>query len=468
MSNQFDFAGFRKRFFLNVFTIGFCIIFFPFTTLASTTEFIEADSSAVTDSTTNLRGVEREERYAGDILRSALSGVLFVPREVISKVLYSTGRGAYFATDPRVVEKVEEFLYFYDKRLGWHPVLDLDSEFKPEYGAALFYRNSTIATVITGKYSSSRKWKGKAQATLFGSQDDFLWIGSLTGELSEDDDFVFYSIGADPQNDPRSHFIPNTDQESAIYFQRREKLQLILGIRADSPLEFFFTSFYQQRQVNSLSSGVDRFELVFDNQLPGGNPVKKWRSIYTEIAGRYDTRKYNRTMLKGVSIEGYIGYSGGVNTDNRFLRSGFDLAAYLPVLKRNRLIVPRLVFNMVENLNTTDPILFFDYPRHTSFRGVSSRKLLRQDNLSSVPSLEYRWPLTTNLTGFMFSDALVVSRTLNDIDIANAPWAVGFGIKLHTSHSDRGQLHVAYGSEGYKIALSFGSGGNKNHPSEWR
>jgi len=429
---------------------------------------VGTDSIAVADSTTNLRGIEREERYASDVWRTGLNATLYLPRIAVSALLYSTGRGTYVATDPRVIELVEEFLYFYEKQLGWHPVLNLDSDFKPEYGLKAFYHHARFGTDFKGKYSNKKKWKTNAQLTLRGTGSNVQWKATLTGQRTEDDDFLFYGIGSEPRGDARSGFLVGANSDNATYFQRRDKLQFIFGVCADTPWEFFLTSFYQQREVSNIS-GDDQFNDVFDiAKLPGGESGKDWRSIYSEIELRLDTRKNQTKSLRGVSLETHLGYSGGIGNDKRFMRSGFDMAAYYPILKRNRLVIPRIVFNMVENLNTDESIPYFDYPRHPTFRGASSRKLLRQDNLSFVPSLEYRWPLSHKFSGFLFSDALVVSKTLSELSTNNAPYAFGIGMKMHGGQSESGRLEVAYGSQGLRIILHFGSVSHKNARSEWR
>ncbi|MFQ5752472.1 MAG: hypothetical protein ACE5HI_10785, partial [bacterium] len=196
---------------------------------------------------------------------------------------------------------------------------------------------------------------------------------------------------------------------------------------------------------------------------------KKGQQIYNEIAARYDTRKYRGQISPGVRVEGYAGLSIGVASDDRrFSRTGVDAALYIPVIKQTRLIVPRVIFDLVDNLNDAVPISFAEYPRQLAFRGISSTNLLRSDKISLLSSLEYQWPLTYNLGGHLFVDNLVVSDSFDNLTLANTPYAYGFGIDLHGADSELARFTISNGSEGLRFFLTVGLSNHTSDRTKWQ
>jgi hypothetical protein len=390
--------------------------------------------------------------------------VFFIPRETVNGLLYATGRGLQFATDPDVVETVESILYFHKYKAGWHPLFNIDGDWNLEIGAKVFYRDDHFASSIRGKYIKPKHWKAGAKLGLRNKNTAMPWEIEVSGEVMERDDREYYGIGHHPATDPRSYFLPDAEDESGEYFQRLKRLQLIAGIETHSPWTLRW--YIQERFIRSLEKEKGDIDRVFDiTQLAGaGDEIIL---AYSEISVGFDSRDAEAKVPAGVKTEGYVGYSRGIDNDIRFLRSGFDFAWHFPVIKRNRLIVPRLAFNMIENLDEDVTIPFTEYPQHPTFRGVSSRHLLQIDNLSLVPSLEYRWPLTHVLQSYLFVDGLMVVDEIDRLTMADEPWAAGLGMNLRLHHGERAGFMIAIGSEGFRGTLYFGLPGYKTARSEW-
>ena len=138
------------------------------------------------------------------------------------------------------------------------------------------------------------------------------------------------------------------------------------------------------------------------------------------------------------------------------------------MLRRNRLLVPRLIFDMVEELNDRSEIAFVEYPRHLEFRGASSKTLLRSDKYKLQTSLEYQWPLTHYLNGHLFVDYLTVAPNPGRFYSGSSPWAAGFGIDFHTSFSEVGRLIISHGSEGLFIKVDVGLSSLNKDRSDWK
>ena len=152
----------------------------------------------------------------------------------------------------------------------------------------------------------------------------------------------------------------------------------------------------------------------------------------------------------------------------RFSRAGMDAALYIPVIRRNRVIVPRLMIDTVDNLEEDVPLSFAEYPRQLAFRGASGTTLLRTDEISMVPSLEYQWPLTHHLRGHLFIDYLLVADRFSDLTLAGAPYAWGLGFDIHSRESEMARIALSTGTEGLRVMISAGLGGHRNDRTRWQ
>ncbi len=425
------------------------------------------DSTKTASNNDNLRGVDRDERFAGDPWRVGLNVLFFIPRETTNGILYLGGRGLNAATDPDLVEFVEKLLYFYERRAGWYPMVMVDSEFRPEAGINLFYKDDLFKTSIDAKFADEHRWRSRLKLKLRSKSSRIPWFLSFRGEFAEEDDRVYYGIGADPQEDDRSHFLPEATEENADYMQQRRKAVLSSGFEINQHMNLISTLMYSNRKVSNPPEEDDRIGDIFNvSELTGINQAVEL--MYAEMEITLDSRSNGSISPAGITIEGYTGYAEGVNSDIEYLRVGSDIEVFIPLLKNNRLIVPHIALNMVENLNDDLPLPFTEYPRHPTFRGVSSRRLLRIDNLSLVPSIEYRWPLTHSVNGYLFTDVLMVSEDFEHISSKDAPWAAGFGMRVRIHRIEVGGLSAAVGSEGIRILLSIGAETLRPTRSNWK
>ncbi|MFQ5599946.1 MAG: hypothetical protein ACE5G2_05265 [Candidatus Krumholzibacteriia bacterium] len=428
----------------------------------------DADSSAPDTSRTGVRGLEQERHETGDLARSLVDAVLYLPRVTLNGFLYSTRFGVSVSQDPRVIERAKDIFLFTDHD-GFYPRAALSAESFPALGINLFHRGKRLGGVLGAAYSNDRFWTTSAHLAYQSRWGERVVKLALAGEIEVEDDRILHGIGASPRIDPRSFFLPEAAEESARYLQRQEKLELVLGLRTASNIEIFFDSMYRRRKPTSPPEGSDRLDAVFDVAgLPGAG--SRDEQVYSEVSLRFQTRRYRGTPSPGLRVDGYAGVSHGVGEHKgRLLRSGGDLAVFFPVIKRNRLIVLRGTVDMVENLTDEVPISFADYPRHLTFRGVSStRTILRTDEWVLVPSLGYQWPLAHSLSGQLFVDGLLVAHSLDRLSTRDAPWATGLALELHTRHHVFGRILLAGGSEGARVGLDVGSSITRNDRSRWR
>lgn len=419
----------------------------------------------------SVRGLEQKKTYGDETLRSVTNKVLYIPRKITRGVFVSAGHGAYLIDESKIIEKSSDFFYLYERRIGWYPVIDYSASSGFSGGAKLFYNNMPFGSSLGGYYGQNGLWQAKFNAVHSGLIRDSVWRLKFTGKIKNRENLKFYGFGPNPENDARNVFNPGRAEDYGLFAQRLSRLQLVSGIRPAERWELFYTVFYQKRDL-SVPNDYDNenIDKTFDvTHIPGiQNGAGTDRLVYNEIAARYDTRRYRGQISPGVRIEGYMGLSEGVGSSkSRFLRSGLDTAFYIPVIKKNRLIVPRIVLDTVDNIHDDTDVIFTDYPRQPSFRGTSSRSLLRNDNISVVPSLEYQWPLSFSIRGHVFVDYLLVSDKLESLTFSQAPYAYGFGIDFHGIENELARINVSHGSEGVRLQLTVGLKGYDNDRTEW-
>lgn len=425
--------------------------------------FAFADDSSADSK--NIRGAKNNERHDLDPGRSAVSGIFYIPRLTTDAALYGVGKTAETLSDKDFIEKVKDILYIYERKLMIFPLAGYASGFRPTYGGGLYYKNEGLTGLFRGTVYDAHYWSLSLKSSYRKYIGWASWKTSLLGSLETKDDRRFYGLGADPRHDSRNTFL--ADNDYGVYTEDRRKLQWSSGLfKPGDTYGVEYLGYYQRKTFDDSGKGIDDLHEIFDtSRIPGfDHPVSQ---IYNELSAVVDTRKNKKMLSSGLRGEIYGGFSNGTgDNESDLFRSGFDLAGFIPIFKKDRLIVPRAVFDLVENLDSVE-IPFSEYPRHHSFRGTSSREIVRSERVSMVPSIEYQWPISHMFTGNVFFDTLVVGPRATELNWDNALWAAGGGINLHILSKELARIEVAGGSEGFQALLTFGTALKSNHRADW-
>lgn len=413
----------------------------------------------------NIRGVEKKEVKAVDPALTVLAGVFYIPRQIVDGTLYGVGKTVEVVSDKEFIEKVKDILYLYERKLLWFPIVGYASGFRPTYGGGLYYKDGGKQALFRATMYDAHYWS----VSLKGSHTQDIgwasWKNSLLGAVETKNDRRFYGIGADPHNDPRSAFI--AQNEYGVYTENRRKFQWGSGLESrDGTYSLDYLGFLQRRGFKSDGDGSNDLEDIFDvSRIPGfQNPVSQ---IYDELSFTYDTRKNKKMMSSGFRGEIYGGFSNGLAKNKSDLfRTGFDASGFIPVHRPDQLIVPRLVLDVVENLDDTE-IPFSEYPRHHTFRGLSRREQIRSERVSMVPSIEYQWPISHMLAGHIFFDSLIVGPRLSEFSWHNGIWAAGAGVDVHYMGHELARVELAGGSTGIYLSVTIGKPLRSNHRADW-
>lgn len=415
-----------------------------------------------------VRGLAAEPEWHGGRLRSVANGLLWLPRTGLDHLLDATARGTYRFDEAGVVDRVDAVLTFGGGSFHWYPVIDLSSGSQTSLGAAVGYRGDRWKASLGGAWGGSEVWRLGAR---FGA--DFRPGGRrlsflLHGHLRHRDDYRFYGFGSDPRTDPRNRFLAPDGPDYGVFAQHLSRAELVAGLELTRTWSFRASLVLGRREILPPGVGAaDGLLAVFD---PAGLPgLGEGHQRYQEIALVHDTRRFRRRIMPGVRLETYGGLSEGFDGDPvRFARYGADLALYFPVLGRDRVIVPRLIFDAVQNRNDNAPIALADYPRQRTWRGSSSAHLLRTDDKILMPSLDYQWPLTYRLDAHLFCETILVAGPQSDLSFDHAPWDAGFGLVVQKEQAELAQLALAHGSQGWRFFFTFGFSRTTNERTSWQ
>lgn len=391
-------------------------------------------------------------------------GMLYVSRKAYEQILEAYTRGTAAAEAERVAQ-IRDFFLRPESPWGWYPVVVGASSWRFKLGAKVYYSSPRVGSSLDAEGAGKDIWAARFRFTLRALGHGQVRQMNVTLMQRQDDDMLFYGIGPYPRTDPRSHFRPGAIDDNAVFNQDFQQAQTILALRATPIVEARGTWIYQVRHIYGPWEEDNGLQQVFDVQaLPGA--LGRQRDLYQELALRVDnTRGQER---RGVAVEVYGGLDAGVGGDTRrFLRYGLDAYLNAPLFAEN-MIVPRVVANVVRNLNAERPLNFTDYPRHPTFRGVPDRYLLRSDNLVFVPSLDIHNRISDRFTGRLFVDYLLVAPAIDRIHWRSGITAVGAGLVFYTPFADVAGLVFAWSPVGPRVTVFLGAEPNRNERSRWR
>lgn len=420
----------------------------------------------------DIRGLEHKEKKAGDSFRRISSGILFPFRQAFNGLFFIAGKSAAFIIEKDIVSKVENMIYFYEAeeiKAGWYPVLAYSSGPRFSLGAGLFYKNTLLNTSLKSYWGGRDYWGSGFKAALTFSLGQTAWEPVFRFDWVQKDEFEFYGFGPEPQKDSRNPYLIETSDPFGVFTQERRSLLLQTPVTLSDHWYVHHLILYQMRKLKNGGHEGASIGDVFDlSLLPGGNFSDPVEQIYNEIDVAYDSRDLQKIFSTGWKVEGYGGISKGVGDDRSvFARCGGEITVFLRIIKPGRFLIPKVAMDMTENLKDDIEIPFIEYPRHHAFRGVSSKKIIRSDNWSVMPSLEYQWPLNHFMAGHIFFDYLAVGPYLREIGWRNGLYVFGTGLDIHGRDREIGRFLVAYGSEGFHLLFSLGLPTLSNSRKDW-
>lgn len=397
-----------------------------------------------------LSGRLREKRDTDTIAAHAADVLLFLPRQTVDLLFYTTSATAGILDDEQVVPRLHETFFTARNEIGVFPTAFAETGLNPNIGLRMISSVGRFGATIRAGYGgpdalvvdNRMRWTPSSTVPLvLGSE----WFYDRRTDLS------YPGLGPDPTNDPRNTFRHDSLRVPAAYRESRERWIVSAGLRLNASWELLASTSYKSRFVDAAPGSSAPIDLVF---VPDSLPGLEGRSrvTYTELASRMDTRESRGGPSEGTLVETYSGIYQEVDGKGfQGVGSGVRAAWFIPIVRVTNIIAPRIAIDTVFPLSSA-PMTFGDYLTPSDFRGFDSRR----DHVTIVGSLDYRWTLMRFVSALLFQDVATVAPNLHSVSLNELHLASGFGLELHSSKTSLGRIAGAYSEGDYRIMLSIG------------
>jgi len=394
-------------------------------------------------------GIEKPASYGSEPARAVANAILWPVRLMVDLVFLTTGTAGALLQNEQIVPRVTDFFFTSGGEIGLFPTLFLETGTSANVGARMIASVEPYAATLRAGYG------GEDENVVEGRMRLSLSLGvpavmSLEGLHDRRSGLGYLGLGQTPEVDPRNQF--RNGPAAGSFRERRERVVAGFGLRPFADLELLLSSSLTQRYVDDtvdadLAPTID--QAFMPSSIPGA--YRTTRILYSELAVRADTRVSRNGVATGFLLEGYGGIARGASGDpSRFARTGFQMAAFLPFIRRSTVLSPKIVVDAL--VPAVGEIPFTEFAGQPTFRGFDNRR----DFVSAVASLDYRWYLGRFLDARLFTDVARVMPSLSEARFDHLRWAAGFGFDLHTSTSELGRIAVAGSQEGLHLLFTLG------------
>ncbi len=158
---------------------------------------------------------------------------------------------------------------------------------------------------------------------------------------------------------------------------------------------------------------------------------------------------------RGAFLQAWAGWVEGVREDpSSFARFGFDMDGFINLYKDDRVLKVRVRYETVIGPKEHIP---FDHWAELAgpdlLRGYSRGRF--QGRHAGVTSLEYRYPVSSNMTAFAFVDLGIIANTWAQARPEHWRLGYGGGAFFHSPHHALFALQIAASEEGLYVNFSF-------------
>jgi hypothetical protein len=402
-----------------------------------------------------VRVAEREGAAAG-----VPGALLLVPRLAISAASVPVRQGLIFYERHNVRERLIDLFFDDARRFGVYPIATFETGLRPGFGARLVHRD----LFDTGaRLRLSADYGGELRRRLDGGLTNVkiprlpLWL-HLRGGWQRQPDATFYGIGDAPLGAP----VPGQPARSPTAHRTRfdqEILRAELGLlfHPVGPFQAGWSVTAVSRRFGEPRAEDDQTAVLFEPaSLTGWD--RGVDLVYNELRLGVDTLRTTNayvpaaTPSTGTKVVVFAGYAAGVQGDpTRYLRTGLDAVRVFDLYGGDRVLLVRGHLEAVTGDERRIP--FTDLPRlggPSLLRGFAPGRF--RDRIAVAGSLEYRYPIWRQMSGFLFVDAGRVSRALT---AATPRFGGGGGVEIVQGDAFRLRAQAATSREGLFFQLAF-------------
>ncbi|MEO5768299.1 MAG: BamA/TamA family outer membrane protein [Polyangia bacterium] len=407
--------------------------------------------------------------------------LLFVPRLAVTMVTVPVARGLTIVEEHHLHERLIDLFFDDTRTFGIYPTVALETRLTPGVGMRLVHKNlfgQGGRLRVGGDYGGESRFRLEGGLTSPAIAAGML-RGRLTGGWQRQPSAAFFGIGNQSlvsTSDATIPTIPFTARgpfaASTHFAQRVAHAELAVEIDPNGPLFAAVSAAYFKRDFGDDGAAVgadgaprgDRTEVRFDTASLAG-----WRQgteiAYSEAQLGWNTLTAVTPYVSeaapstGTKVVAFAGVARGIGgADVGYTRYGVDGFRYFDLYHGDRVLILRGRLEGV--VGSEERIPFTDLPRlggPVLLRGYDRDRF--RDRVAVLGSMEYRYPVSRQLGGFLFIDAGRVLPGLQDVGSAvRAPRQLraggGGGLEVLQGDVFRLRGQVAGSPEGFFFQLA--------------
>jgi hypothetical protein len=388
--------------------------------------------------------------------------LLLVPRLAIAAVSVPVREGLIVYERHNLRERVIDLFFDDSRRFGLYPIVTLETGLRPGLGARLVHRDllGTGARLrLSADYGGELRRRLDAGVSNVEVAGLPLWL-HLRGGWQRQPDASFYGIGdasigsADASGVPaRSEAAHHTRFDQEI---RRAELGLLFDPAGPFQAGWSITTL-SRRFAAPVDADLDQAAVRFDPASLTG-----WERgvdlVYDEVEVGVDTLRPTSpfvpaaTPATGTKVVAFAGLAAGLRGDRtRYLRYGVDALRSFDLYGGDRVLLLRGHLEGVAGDESRIP--FTDLPRlggPSQLRGFAPGRF--RDRIAVAGTLEYRYPIWRQMSGFLFVDG---GRVMRAAELAAPRLGGGGGLEILQGDAFRLRAQAATSSEGLFFQLAF-------------
>jgi hypothetical protein len=399
--------------------------------------------------TVEVTGFERPPEDPGDTARDVGSALLFLPRQAVDFLFWSTSVAVGVIENEQVVPRAQQYVSASGGRIAVLPTAFIETGRPLNFGARMIADTGYAATSVRVGFGGidSLVIEPRVAFQVFAPVRSVVTVEML---YERDTDIDYRGVGQEPSTDPRNLFVDGKQGAEARYFERKVRSIFGYAARLTEDLELAVSTSLTRRQVKDVDD-PNTMSAVFEAGSVPGALEETWL-LYTELAARVDTRPTRGRPSPGLRYEMYGGSAREAEgREVSFLRLGGRLAGFVPVARPTNIISSQIVLDTVKPLSNL-AVPFSELPAQPDFRGLDNRR----DFVSVVGSVDYRWLLAESFAARLFFDTALVAPELLELDPPETRWAAGVGFDLHSEEHEIGRLALSVSPEGLRFLLAIG------------
>ncbi|MGM0578840.1 MAG: BamA/TamA family outer membrane protein [Myxococcota bacterium] len=386
--------------------------------------------------------------------------LLFPPRAAVDAVAWPVRRLAALVDRHTLDERVVDFFFNDERTFGIYPVAFVESGFGPSIGLRL------IHTDLLGR--SERLWIRAG----FGGVDDHSYKVEIdTGDRLGDDVGLslqtqfkvsggrpFYGLGNGDEVDASDVAEPldllATDTAVDTEYARDElRGHVALTWRPAEHLRVSTHHMWRWREFGQPSDDDPGIAEVYaPSSLVGWEEglLHAYTFVDVEWDAQTGTRPWIPNSMPSTGWRAGVwagGVAGVAHDPSRYGRLGFDVERMIDLYAGDRVLRLRLYAEAVVGEATRIP--FTDYATLGGphlLRGYGRDRF--RGRLTAVGQLEYRYPILTSLSGFLFVDAGRVWRRFEDLTLEGLRVGFGGGLQVHMRKAFLARIQLAGSIDG--------------------